>query len=229
MFFAFGDSNKKGVVAKPTHISEGSTKYIFNDGALANRQEPATGKGVRHLFRFDGNNKRSAAARKRRLKDIKEGDTVVLEFGGDNCRYDWKSISEAPDANHTPLMSLADFRALYEEMVSQIRALGANPILLSLPVLLPQRYFDYVTRGLNKANVLKWLGGDVNTLSNRHEQYNREVFKLGAELNVPVIDISTVFLDRRSLGDCYSLDGMHPNKRGYAMIAESVLSSGLVS
>ncbi len=61
-----------------------------------------------------------------------------------------------------------------------------------------------------------------------HELYNRELFKLGDELDVPVVDISTIFLDRRSLGDCYSADGMHPNKRGHAMIAEAVMSSGLL-
>lgn len=218
----------KGVVAKPTQICEGTTKYIISSEGSHTRHESTNRKGARHLFRFGTNNKKSASSRDRRLKEIKKGDTVVLEFGGNNCNYDWKAVSEAPEANHVPLMSLSDFRNLYEGMISQFRELGAKPVLLSLPVLLPQRYFDFVSQGLNKENILKWLGGDVNKLSDWHEQYNRELFRLGKELNVPVVDISTVFLDRRSLGDCYSSDGMHPNKRGHAMIAETVMSSGLL-
>ena len=82
---------------------------------------------------------------------------------------------------------------------------------------------------LDKENILRWLGGDVNYISNWHEQYNLEIFKIGAELQVQVIDISTVFLSLRSLGDYYCNDGMHPNEAGHALIAEVVLASGLVA
>jgi lysophospholipase L1-like esterase len=30
------------------------------------------------------------------------------------------------------------------------------------------------------------------------------------------------------LGDCYCIDGMHPNEKGHAMIAEAVLASGVL-
>jgi len=227
MFFVFGDSHKRVFVTKPTQISEGTTKYIISDGSSVNHRETASGKEARHMYRFGNTAKKGTAAHNRRLRDIKPSDTVVLEFGGNICNYDWKAVSETPEAAHAPQLSLADFREMYIQMVSQIRELGAKPVLLSLPELLPQRFFDFVSKNLNKENILKWLGGDVNTLSDKHEQYNHEIFKIGAELSVPVVDVSTIFLDRRSLGDCYSPDGMHPNKRGYAMIAETVMSSPL--
>jgi len=225
MFFVFGDSIKKVFVTRPTHVSEGTTKHIINNGSSANHQDENSGEGVRHMYRFDNNAKKSNASLNRRLKEIKSGDTVVLEFGGDICNFDWKAVSEAPEADHAPQMTLADFRELYQHVVSRFREVGAKPVLLSLPELLPQRFFDYVSRNLNKENILKWLKGDVNVLSDWYEQYNQEIFKLGSELNIPVVDITSVFLDRRSLGDCYSSDGMHPNKRGNTVITETVMSS----
>ena len=229
MFFALGDSVMKGVVAKPTNICEGTTKYIISDEGFANLIKGTDDKPVRNLARMGNTVQRGVANLDRYLKEINEGDTVVLEFGGNDCNFDWKAVSAAPEEQHLPSVSLKDFRDLYKRLIEYIRSIGARPVLLSLPVLLPQRFFDFVSRGLNRENILKWLGGDVNTISNWHEQYNQEVFKLGTELNVPVIDISTVFLDRRSLGDCYCIDGMHPNEKGHAIIAEAVMASGVLT
>lgn len=218
----------KGVVAKPTRICEGTTKYIISDEGFAGHISPAGSAPVRNHARLGGTVKDGLASLGRYLKEINHGDTVVLEFGGNDCNFDWKAVSETPDGEHAPRVSLKDFSEMYRRLIEQIRSVGARPVLLSLPALLPQRFFDFVSRGLNRENILKWLGGDVNVISSWHEQYNREVFKLGKELGVPVIDISTVFLERRSLGDCYCIDGMHPNEKGHAMIAEAVLASGVL-
>ena len=154
---------------------------------------------------------------------------MVLEFGGNDCNFDWKAIASNPMGVHKPEVSLSQFHDLYVKVIEKVRSVGATPVMLSLPALLPQRFFDFVSKGLDKDNILRWLGGDVNYNSNWHEQYNLEVFKLGAELQVQVIDISTVFLELRSLGDYYCSDGMHPNEAGHALIAEVVLASGLVA
>ena len=226
MSFALRDSIKKGAVANPTQICDGTTSHHGSDGPLS-RQGDSSHQEVCHFFSFGDSGKKGTGSRDRRLKKIKPGDVVLLEFAGNCCSYDWKAVSEAPEATHAPQMTLSDFRSLYEEVISRFRTLGAKPVLLSLPALLPQRYFDFVSEGLNKGNILQWLGGDVNRLSEWYEQYSQEVYKLGNEFKVQVEDISTVLLDRRSLGDCYSPDGMHPNKRGYAMIVESITASRL--
>ncbi len=223
MFFALGDTNKRSFSTKQTQLNDGATQYTAGD----DRHTAAVDKGTRHLFRFGSITKSGVASRNRRMKDFKKGDTVVLEFGCNSCGFDWKAVSEHPEAEHAPLMSVADFHDLYEQVIAQIRTLGARPILLSLPLLLPQRFFDYVSRGLNKDHILQWLGGDVNKLSEWYEQYNLELFRLAKEFDVPVIDITTVFVDRRSLGDCYGPDGMRPNKRGNAMISEAVITANL--
>ena len=42
-------------------------------------------------------------------------------------------------------------------------------------------------------------------------------------MGVPVIDISSVFLEQRHLDDFYCQDGMHPNEAGHALIAETIM------
>ncbi len=227
MFFAFGDSHKKDAAAKSTLAGGGASQYMVGNQVSNNHSSADSASATRRIFRVGSHSKSGAASRSRRMKEIKQGDLVVLEFGCSNCSFDWKAVAENPAETHAPLLSAADFRTLYCEVIGQVRALGAKPVLLTLPVLLPQRFFDYVSRGLNKQAILQWLGGDVNKLSEWYDQYNQELLRLSREMEVPVIDISTIFVDRRSLGDCYGPDGMRPNKRGNAMIAEAVMASGL--
>jgi lysophospholipase L1-like esterase len=226
--FAFGDSIMKGIVTNASQIDNGTVKYIISDHGFVNRVGCSSGLNIRNLSRFGSTILGGLNNIDRHLHEIKHGDRVVLEFGGNDCNFDWKAISANPTGIHTPEISLSQFHELYVKLIEKVRSVGAVPVLLSLPALLPQRFFDFVSKGLNKDNILKWLGGDVNYISNWHEQYNLEIFKLAAQYNVQVIDITTVFLERRTLGDFYCVDGMHPNEAGHELIAETILSLGLL-
>ena len=227
--FAFGDSIMKGIVMNTSQIGEGTVKYIISDQGFVNRVGNSGGISIRNLSRFGSTILGGLNNLDRHLREIKPGDRVVLEFGGNDCNFDWKAISANPMAVHSPEVSLSQFHNLYVRLIEKVRAAGAIPILLSLPALLPQRFFDFVSKGLNKENILKWLGGDINYISNWHEQYNLEVFKLASQYHVEVIDITSIFLERRTLGDYYCADGMHPNEAGHALIAETILLSGMLT
>lgn len=226
--FAFGDSIMKGIVTNTTRIDEGSTKYVISDSCFVNRVELLKNVSIRNLSRFGSTVKGGLSNLDRHLKEISPGDKVVLEFGGNDCNFDWKAIAANPMGQHAPTVDLRQFRELYAQVIERVTSANAVPVLLSLPVLLPRRFFDFVSRGLNKDNILLWLGGDVSTISNWHEQYNIAVFKLANKHGMSVIDISTVFLGRRNLCEYYCLDGMHPNEKGHALIAEAVLHAGLL-
>lgn len=227
--FAFGDSIMKGIVVSPSQLDEGVVKYVISNQGFMSRVGDSGGTVIRNLSRFGSTIFGGLNNIDRHLREIKPGDRVVLEFGGNDCNFDWKAIASDPLGAHKPQVGLMQFHELYVSAIEKIRSVGATPVMLSLPALLPQRFFEFVSKGLDKENILRWLGGDVNYISNWHEQYNLEIFKIAAELQVQVIDISTVFLALRSLGDYYCSDGMHPNEAGHALIAEVVLASGLVS
>lgn len=220
---AFGDSIMKGVVADPTKISEGTIKYTVSDNNFVSQCSDSVGKPINNLARFGCTIRKGMSLLNRHLKEIQSGDAVVLEFGGNDCNFDWKAISDDPDGDHQPITSLQTFRRIYNNIIDNILSLNAMPVLLSLPVIDSQKFFNHVSRGLNGENILKWLGGDVNHINNWHEQYNLAIFKMGAARRVPVIDITSIFLEKTNLGRFYCPDGMHPNEDGHRLIAEKIV------
>lgn len=169
---------------------------------------------------FSGRSHGGRGGLKQCLAAVGKGDVVVLEFNCADCCVDWKAVSVAPADSHEPRVSPSELHGFYAGIIGYVREKGARPIVLSLPVLLPQRFFDYVSRGLKGENILAWLGGDVNAVGLLHERYNKVLEGVCVALGVPMADIGTLLLDRRSIGDCYGEDGLRPNALGRAMIAE---------
>ena len=96
------------------------------------------------------------------------------------------------------------------------------PVLLSLPPIDSKKYFNKVSTGLNAYNILDWMEGDKQFITNWHERYNIEVFKLAIDNNIPIIDITSVFLEQKNYGKFLCDDGIHPNEQGHQLIAESI-------
>ena len=218
---AFGDSVMKGVV-----LLNNGCKSLPKYSVLANNFARRCADGL-HIH-IENHSKFGCTVRygldtvKRHEAEIAKSDYVVFEYGGNDCDYNWHEIAANPDATHLPRTSLEEFTALYREMIDFVKTKGACPVLLSLPVLDDVRFFNYVSRGVNSENVLQWLGGTTHTISNWHEVYNLQVFRLGYEMQVPVIDITTPFLSQHDYRDYICEDGMHPNEKGHALIARTV-------
>lgn len=70
-------------------------------------------------------------------------------------------------------------------------------------------------------NVL--MHNDRQYITNWHERYNIEVFKIAIENNIPVIDITTSFLEQKNYSDYLCDDGIHPNEKGHELIAEAIM------
>lgn len=70
---------------------------------------------------------------------------VFLEFGGNDCDFDWSAVSERPQAHHEPHTPLKQFEALYTKAIQLIQEKKGNPILLTLPPLEPKRYFQWIS------------------------------------------------------------------------------------
>lgn len=224
---ALGDSVMKGIVTDNAYHSEGALKYKIYEHNFIAQCEHSWGRPVLNLSRFGNTITGGIKCLSRHLKELCSGDVVVLEFGGNDCNFDWRAIAEDPDADHQPITTLAMFRHYYIQLIEMLSAQGLQTVLLSLPALDSQRFFNHISHGLCADNILRWLGGDVNTINNWHEQYNIEIFKIGATMRVPVIDISSIFLNKRNLSDYYCEDGMHPNEAGHHLIAQALANHPL--
>lgn len=158
---------------------------------------------------------------KRHISKLSGYRNIFLEFGGNDCDFAWNVVAENPDDEHTPKTPLAEFIKLYTQGIEEIRNNGGRPIMLSLPPLDPSKYFNWISRKLNRGNILKWLGS-VDTIYRWHEMYNLHSVMLAAKLSVPLIDIRSAFLMNHNYKDLLCEDGIHPNKAGYELIYKTI-------
>ena len=209
----FGDSVAKGVV-----LNTESGKYVLLKDSFANRVMEEDRIQVRNYSRFGSTVTKGLEMLEKRRGELKDYDHVVLEFGGNDCDYNWARIAADPDGSHLPNTQLGDFTGQYARMVQTVREAGSRPVLLSLPPIDAQRYFNWFSRSINGGNVLRWLG-DVEHIYRWHEMYNLAVARLAAALNVPLADITSPFLETKNYSSLLCGDGIHPNESGHALIS----------
>lgn len=145
-----------------------------------------------------------------------------MEFGGNDCDYNWKEISISPNDEHKPNSDIKSFTKIYTELINKIKQMNKIPVLLSLPPIDCNAYFKKISEGLNADNILKWLNGNKQFISNWHERYNLEVFKLAINNNIPIIDITSKFLEKKKYENYLCEDGIHPNEDGHKIIANAI-------
>lgn len=161
------------------------------------------------------------------LRDIDEGldcELALVEFGGNDSDFKWNEISMEPDKEHLPLTSMADFKQNIAAMTEELRAQGVQPIMMTLPPIEPNRYLDFVSRnGNSRENILKWLGY-VEKIYETHKSYSDAVAEIAQERMVPLVDVRSAFPSGDALGEYMCIDGVHPDKKGYQLIADSFAS-----
>ena len=161
------------------------------------------------------------------LRDIDEGldcELALVEFGGNDSDFKWSEISMEPDKEHLPLTSMADFKQNIAAMTEELRAQGVQPIMMTLPPIEPNRYLDFVSRNGNiRENILKWLGY-VEKIYETHKSYSDAVAEIAQERIVPLVDVRSAFPSGNALGEYMCIDGVHPDKKGYQLIADSFAS-----
>ena len=214
---AFGDSVLKGVIYEDAHykVAESSFQKICQEffGIL-----------IENKARFGSTITKGESIFERNLDLIRQssGRYVVLEFGGNDCDFNWKEVSDQPDREHLPRSTIESFVSAYTAIINEIKKLQKIPVLLSLPPIDSCRYFKHISTGLSDENILKWMHGNKQFITNWHERYNIEIFKLAIANAVPVVDITSVFLGERNYSRYLCEDGIHPNEKGHKLIAEAI-------
>lgn len=152
-------------------------------------------------------------------------------MGGNDCDFDWLKIAEAPTEDYLPNTTLEDFKKYFMRLIKKVRELGSKPVILSLPPILSNPYFSFLSRFMSddqKKNVIDWLGGDTGIIARWHECYNRALFMIASDSDTPIIDITTPFdTFRGDISSLYCADGIHPNDRGHKLIASTIINSYL--
>lgn len=156
-----------------------------------------------------------------RMRDdfLHEGGLAVIEFGGNDCDMPWKEISEAPEKTYRPRATIEEFMKALEKLVGRVRGAGMEAMLVAPPPLDAEKYFAWVSRGLNAEAILSFLG-DVQHIARWQAEYAEAVRKVAAKTGSRLLDLGSTFSGVEHIGDYYCLDGIHPNAQGHRLLAQ---------
>lgn len=217
----FGDSIMRGVVSDGTG-TDGKPIYKISENNFVSRCEQRFGVKILNFACFGSTTSQGMKYINRYEDEVKDADVALFEYGGNDCDFDWKAVAADPLKPHQPKVTLQQFVQQYKALIDRVKTLQIKPVILSMPIVEPDRFFESLSVGLNKDNILNWLGGKTMRIYQWHEMYNVELFKMAGQLNVPIVDITTPFLETVNYGDYLCSDGIHPNERGHALIAETL-------
>lgn len=149
-------------------------------------------------------------------------DLVLLEFGGNDCDFNWKEVSDAPNASHQPNTRYEEFVTTMRDMIRTLKSKGIQPVLMSLPPIDSRRYFNWITKpeGISAENILHFLG-EKEYIYRHQELYSLAITRIAYEEEVGFIDVREAFLRERRFADCLCADGIHPNERGQKIIRDT--------
>ena len=151
----------------------------------------------------------------RKLGACDSDTTVLFCFGGNDCDYDWKAISEDPDGEHLPHTPSEQFIDRYCTAIRKAQSAGARVAMTSLPPLEQERYFTFITRGLSAENILHWLGDTDHLYRCAAEpcvwlQARRSARGVPQKPHFPTL---------------IGADGIHPTQAGHDLIHHTVQSA----
>lgn len=208
----WGDSIAKGVV-----FDEQRGRYAVCRDNCVSRLSRDAGVDVEN-FSVMGNTTEQGL-RRMEGQPLKPGNLAVIEFGGNDCDLDWAAACEHPEVEQHGRVPLEAFGENLRAMVRCVRDGGMIPALVTPPPLVAQRYFDWVSRKLDKARILNYLG-DVEHIYRWQERYALMIRRVAARENAMLLDVRDWFLSQARFTDLMCVDGIHPNARGHELLFE---------
>ncbi len=210
-----GDSILKGVV-----FDEIRGTYSLLAESCGNLLQKTLGINIVNRSRFGSTIDKGRKMLEVSLKRDPDLSYMLLEYGGNDCDFNWDEVSRDPDAEHLPNTPLAAFKQNLDEMIEILKQKQIRPILMSLPPICGNRYFDFiVSRGRNADNILRFLG-DRQQIYRFHEMYSLAVTRLAIEKDCVYVPMREAFLAERNSLSLICSDGIHPNEKGHRLMQE---------
>jgi len=153
--------------------------------------------------------------------EMQAGGLALIEFGGNDCDMDWTAVAADPSKDHQPKTSPEVFTQMLEQCVTQVRQADMEPMLVVPTPLHAPRYFDWVTRGLDRAVVLRFLG-DVERIYRLQERYALLVCRTASKMSCPLLNLRDAFLAVKNYERLLCIDGIHPNAVGHALMLDTM-------
>lgn len=209
----WGDSVLKGVV-----FDEAKGGYRLLADGCAEGVARILNVPILNRSRFGWTIDKGLSQLERALGDGLDCDLVLLEYGGNDCDFDWEAVAADPDLPHQPHTPLPQFMDAYRQMIRMLRQHQIEPLLMSLPPIDGERYYEFiVSKGLDRDRILAFLG-DIQQIYRHQESYSLAITGLAASEHCRYAPVREAFLSQRRFLDFLCADGIHPNERGHQLM-----------
>lgn len=211
-----GDSVLRGVV-----YNEITKKYVFLKNNAVSGFADKCHVCVTNLSKFGNTVAKGFEKLKKVLVKENDYDAVLLEFGGNDCDYNWEAVIEQPYAHHDMNTTLPDFIATLTAMIHAIQTAGKKALVSNLPPINGERYFNWIAKGekSRSENLMAFLK-DRTIIYRNQEFFSKTIEKITESTNAYLVDIRSKLLPIYSYQDYLCLDGIHPNEKGHGVIQE---------
>ncbi len=189
----FGDSILKGVV-----YSEEDNRYVPLQQNGFEQLGTALGIKFQNSAMFGCTITKGMQLLQKAIGKGLDCDSVLLEYGGNDCDFLWDEVSAQPNVEHLPKTPLITFAQTLKAMIAKLRAISVEPILMTLPPINSERYLEHICRGgLDRKHILDWIG-DLQNIERYQELYSLRIATVALETQTQLIDIRSGFLANKT-------------------------------
>ncbi|MDF3001536.1 MAG: hydrolase family protein [Bacillota bacterium] len=217
-----GDSVAKGVIFDGVKNKYRLLKESFAQIIASQNNIP-----ILNLSKFGCTISTGEEILKKHESELSYYDYTILEFGGNDCDYNWAEVSAHPHKQHLCNTPVPDFLDKYKELIARVKQNGGKPVLMNLPPIDATRYFQWISKGLNGKNIMNFLG-EVDRIYRWQEMYSTAVDDLAEKEQVPLIDIRSGFMNNGNYSDYLCEDGIHPNEKGHLLISNAIREKAFI-
>jgi len=217
-YLVSGDSISRGVV-----YDEEKGKYSILESCFVTLVQERLKGIVRNVSRF-GATLIKGIGRLEKEIGADHPRVVLIEYGGNDCDFDWTQVAAEPESTHQPQTDLDVFEHALAETVVSLKQRDMEPVLMTLPPLNADGYLKWVSKHDAQAEgrILKWLGS-VTKIYWWQERYSSSIVRIAETTKTKWIDIRGAFLRRPDFNSLICKDGIHPNQAGHELMADAIL------
>lgn len=211
-----GDSVARGVIFNPE-----KKRYSFSSKGFIRKLKTALHAKVHDASKFGTTSGYGEKLLAEKLIECNP-DLVLIEYGGNDCDYQWDEVAKDPFALHLPNTPARLFENNILSMVNSLKKLGKIPVLMNLPPLNAAAYFRWFTKNdpQNAHSILKWLR-DISKIYFWQEKYSYTIEKVACATGTHMLNVRNAFLCQTNYKDLICEDGIHPNDDGQALIEKT--------
>ena len=152
----YGDSLMKGT------LPDEQLRYHFHtdlfEAPLVGVDAEVTNKSV-----FGATSRKGVTLVQRDLARGHRYDWALIEYGGNDCNYDWADVAAHPEQHHDPVVLADEFRANLTSIVQMLREAGVRPIFTTLPPIDEVKYLACTTARAPPASCSGWATCGAST------------------------------------------------------------------